>query len=321
MIFECAEFLCGLCGFVIASERLSVVPEQAVPILFTSRCAGAPAEPNLPIGAMRELLVRNLANLTRPGIASKRSPAARPGRLFHYHEVLIFEAAHDIGGQRRTIRDVRFAGPDRVIVPRNKIEITGQIVIVQLAIESHEIVRHEIIRTHTAENANLIRLKTDTQPRCKALEVQTRAGIAHRPGFIDAIVWEGDLPPRCEIQSPEVIAPCTVQRIECAVLFSQPILKFRKTSLTMAFSAPEFIVRLPPDKVGRGGKVFGHGAGDPLREQPIGPAGETVVFSAAPDDTHPIGLLPQCLWVFPRDPGRHDGCRRSKDDLHIVPGK
>ena len=182
--------------------------------------------------------------------------------MFHNHEVFAFETTHDVGSQRGTVRDVRLVGPDRVVVPRNEIEITGEIIVIQFAVQSHEIVRHKVIRANTAEIANLISLETDTQPGCESFPVQTCAGIAHSPGLISAIIWECNFSPGCEIQPPEVIAPCTVQLIQCAVFISQPILKLSKTGQTVTFSAPEFIICLPPDNVWCRGKVFGHCAGD-----------------------------------------------------------
>lgn len=62
----------------------------------------------------------------------------------------------------------------------------------------------------------------------------------------------------------EVVTPCTIQGVECAVLVSQPILELGKTSLAVAFVAAELIVCLPPDNIGRGSKVLGHRTRDPF---------------------------------------------------------
>ena len=99
MALQLAELRGRLSGLAVTSERLAVVSEQPVPVLLPADGAGAPAEPDLAVGAVGELLIGDLADLARPGIAAEALPAAGPRRLLHDHEVPLLEAPHDVGGQ------------------------------------------------------------------------------------------------------------------------------------------------------------------------------------------------------------------------------
>src|SRR6476620_3911722 len=63
-----------LSSLVVPPIRFAIVPQQPVPILLPPHRATPPAEPNLAICAVRQLLITNLAKLTGLWITTKRIP-------------------------------------------------------------------------------------------------------------------------------------------------------------------------------------------------------------------------------------------------------
>ena len=97
---EFAVLAGDLGGFAVAAAGLAVVAQQAVPILFAADGAGPPAEPDLAVRAVGELLVADFAELARLRVAAEDAPAERAGGLLHDQEVLLLEAAHHVGRER-----------------------------------------------------------------------------------------------------------------------------------------------------------------------------------------------------------------------------
>ena len=308
----------------VAPARLAVVTQETVPVLLAAGGAGAPPEPDLRVGPVGELLVGDLADLPRAGVAREGAPAQGAGGLLHDPEVLLLEAPHDVGGERRGVGDpgLRPVGEDRVVVPADEVQVPRQLVVVHLLEQAHEVVGDELaVRAQVAKDPDLVGLELDVEPRGVAHPVEAGARVGDGPGLPAPRVGDGDLAPGLDLEAPEVGAPGPVQLVEGPVPPAQPVLEARPAAIAAAVGAPELVVGLPADHAGVVLVVLGHGPGDALGQQPVGPVREAVVLAPAPHDAGAVRLHGQGLRVLPRHPGRHHRGRGAEDHLDVPGGE
>ncbi len=211
---ECRNFAQvggGLGEFLITAQTFAIVTEDSVPVLLPAGGAGAPAEPEDVIGSVGDLLKGDLTHLAGARVAPVGAPTARTGSLLHDPEILLLEAAHDVGSFGSGVGDIGLA-PDGVIVPGDEIEVFSQVVVIELVEETHEIVGDEVVGAFGTQDAHLVALESVIEPRIETLPVEAGGGVMRL-----GVDRNGDLGPMGVDMTPKVRAPGFVETIERGV--------------------------------------------------------------------------------------------------------
>ncbi|GAK54621.1 hypothetical protein U14_05908 [Candidatus Moduliflexus flocculans] len=90
------DFLPHLLDFLIAPPYLAMMIQQPVPIFFRAEAAGAPAEKDDAVRAMRNPLIRPEPQFAGARRHADLFPAAGAGLLFHHPEILALQPAHGV---------------------------------------------------------------------------------------------------------------------------------------------------------------------------------------------------------------------------------
>ena len=288
-------------AFAVAAAGFAIVPEDAVPVLFAARGAGAPAEPDHGVGAVRDLLECNVTDLAGAGVPVEHVPSTTACGLFHDPEILFLEGTDQVGAAGGAVFDFRI-GPYRIVVPGRHIKVHGQIVRVGLrGAEGHEVMRDEMPGAEGTQHHHLFMLEADVQPGVETPPIETGGGV---------MMFMGgglDLTPGLVKMPPEMRAPRLVEGLQGPVARAKPVLPFSPAGVAIAVRAIDFVVGLPSDHAGVVVVMSGHGAGDALGQEAVGAVGETVVLAQAPDNALSSVLNRQRVGIFACQPGRHDG--------------
>ena len=148
-------------------------------------------------------------------------PAQRAGRLLHDQEVLLLEPAHDVGGQRRFIRNGR--AELRIVVPAHEVELAwpGRS-------SSSELCRPMKLCVMNCDGGHVSRrIRTCASRNSTCMCDMNRCQSSDALGLLMAQspVRSSGMGISCPVGeplAPEVRAPGAVQLGQVAVLFLQP---------------------------------------------------------------------------------------------------
>ena len=113
-----------------AAVRPAVVVENAVPVLLGPEAGGAPAEVRDHLGPVADHLVRVQPHLAAPR-RPDRLPPQRPDLLLHHPERDVLQAANRVAVERG-LEPAAARAEERVVVPREEVEVGRQLLVVEL---------------------------------------------------------------------------------------------------------------------------------------------------------------------------------------------
>ena len=325
VIYVESQDLPELSDFFVAALWLPVMIEEAVPVLLAAVATGAPPEKADHVRAARDGLVGPQSHLAWRRGGGIGAPAARAGGLFHHPHRLALEAAHQRVRQRRRGIAAPVGPEERIVVPRDHIQVGRKAVIVDLGKEPHQVVRHRASRRVAADHFYLLALKGDLHVGRVTVEIEHQAGVgAVVGGAIGGVARGINLVKAVVLLAPKGGAPGGVERVDIVVeTLAQPVLKADLAVPAVAAHravAAKFVVGLPAHHV----RVVAQRAHHLFRNAPrvLAIAGVVLarVLPLAKLYNRAVALDLVQVGMFGVQPGRIGRRGRAEDGLDAIPG-